>query len=113
MAVRRNVIKVRRGIWGCAVRRSTEKHSTARGVRQSGCCYLLFISDKLIRYGSSRGHKIDRSKQNKPGIRSEINMESRQNRTEKKVASKRHRDQQETKNTNKITRRRNTQKATT
>ena len=70
----------------------------------------------MIRSISNRGHKTDGTTPNqiKPGIRSEISRESRQKRTDKKVASKGHRrDKQETDNTNKITNRRNKLEATT
>ena len=56
------------------------------------CCCLLFISHELIRYKSSRGHKIDGTKPNQTGTRSEKSRESRQKTTDNTVvASKRHR----------------------
>ena len=84
------------------------------------CCCLLFISHELIRYKSSRGHKIDGTKPNQTGTRSEKSRESRQKTTDNTVvASKRHRrhvgrDTEETENKNKnvSTRNRNTNKST-
>ena len=61
----------------------------------------------MIHYESSRGHKIDGTKP-KSNRKLEISRESRQKRTDKKVASKGHRRDKhkikiKIKNTNKIT----------
>ena len=57
---------------------------------QLGC--LLFVSHyELIRYESSRGHKIDGTKQTGNAFGEKKNRESRQKETGKKVASIGHR----------------------
>ena len=60
--------------------------SVVSHIQRIGCQTLkMFISHELIRHESSRGHKIDGTKPNKPAIRSEISRQSRQKRTDKKV----------------------------
>ena len=55
---------------------------------------LLFISHQLIRYESSRGHKIDGTKPNQTGNTfGQKKRKGRQKKTDKKIASKGHRRQ--------------------
>ena len=84
----------------------------------SCCCYCLRYI-KTVRYEPSRGHKIERSKQNQTGNTvGEENRESRQTKMDMKVARKGHCRQEGTQkrqlrrviNTNKQTRNKNTNK---